>query len=92
METIEEAARKNCEFNEFSLRQFDKHFIECFKDGVEFAQRWIPVEEELPKEMVCVLLKSEYEGHISFDVGFLMDGKFKTKNSKPTHWRLIELK
>ena len=63
-----------------------------FKKGVEFAQRWIPVEEELPKEMVCVLLKTEYEGHISFDVGFLMDGKFKTKNSKPTHWRCIELK
>ena len=92
MRTIEQASV------EYSKEQYDHDPImrfQCetyFEAGIEFAQRWIPVEEELPKEMVCVLLKTEYEGHIIFDVGFLMDGKFKTKNSKPTHWRCIELK
>lgn len=91
METIEEAARKNCEFNEFSLRQFDKHFIECFKDGVEFAQRWIPVEEELPKtEDKYLVIRN---GNIEIEL-------WKVTNDKGywydylgiTHWRLIELK
>ena len=33
-----------------------------FKAGVEFAQRWIPVEEELPNKLITVLvkLKSSY--------------------------------
>ena len=48
MKTIEQEAKENCEYNQDSLRQYDKHFIEAFKDGVEFAQRWIPIEDELP--------------------------------------------
>lgn len=37
-EEIDKAARENCEYNQDSLRQHDKHFIGAFKDGVEFAE------------------------------------------------------
>ena len=90
MKTIEQAAVEYAE----SLEDND-YTIEteaAFKAGAEFAQRWISVEEELPNEMECVLLKSEYLGSINYDVGFLMRGKFKTKNGKPTHWRPVNLK
>ena len=52
MKTIEEASK------EYALSQHGKGFegwpdfdytIDDFKSGVEFAQRWIPVEEELPE-------------------------------------------
>ena len=92
MKTIEQASV------EYSKKQYDHDPImrfQCethFEAGIEFAQRWISVEEELPNEMECVLLKSEYLGSINYDIGFLMRGKFKTKNGKPTHWRRIDLK
>jgi len=46
MKTIEEAARENQE-----TYSDDPHAIgyDAFIGGVEFAQRWIPVEEELPE-------------------------------------------
>ena len=90
MKTIEEATKDFLEYRRGICTGYPPK--EWFKAGVEFAQRWIPVEEELPNEMECVLLKSEYLGSINYDVGFLMRGKFKTKNGKPTHWRPIELK
>ena len=90
MKTIKEAAHEY--FRRAGLH-LEPAGSECgFVAGVEFAQRWTPVEEELPNEMECVLLKSEYLGSINYDVGFLMRGKFKTKNGKPTHWRPVNLK
>ena len=32
---------------------------QVFKAGVEFAQRWIPIEEELPEENIPVLVKMD---------------------------------
>ena len=87
MKTIEEVANEICIYVDNSCEAKTVAY-ESFVGGVGFAQHWIPVEEELPNEMECVLLKSEYLGSINYDVGFLMRGKFKTKNGKPTHWRL----
>ena len=101
MKTIEEAAKEFalCAIMDYEAEKelngevdVEEFSIECFKAGVEFAQRWIPVEEELPTESMYVLFKSDYFGVSIFDVGFFLNGKFYTKNSKPTHWRLIELK
>lgn len=39
-EEVEEAAKENCEYNQDSLRQYDKYFIGAFKDGVEFAEEY----------------------------------------------------
>ena len=62
MKTILEEAKENCEYNQDTLRQYDKHFIEAFKDGVEFAQQWIKVEDELPEQVENLIgnsIKSE---------------------------------
>ena len=40
-EEVEEAAKENCECNQASLRQYDKHFIEAFKAGVEFSEEYV---------------------------------------------------
>ena len=50
MKTIEEAAMQHCNSSQFkSDFPHDYHSEESgFKAGVEFAQRWIPVGEELP--------------------------------------------
>lgn len=66
-----------------------------FKSGFEFAQRWIPVEEELPEtnefeESKVCLIKGKY----GIDIGryysnakrwFLASGSFEV-----THWRPVE--
>ena len=68
--------------------------IDAFKAGVEFAQRWIPVEEELPPPEESVLVKDCFGKH---RVSVLMyDMKtWKTismSDGRVTHWRPIELK
>jgi hypothetical protein len=62
MKTIEEAAKENCEYNQYSLRQYDKYFIEAFKDGVKFAEKWIKTEEEKPSPRQMVLAKIDRGG------------------------------
>lgn len=61
MKTIEQAAREYADSlklddaHRVSKQQFEGYAQSDFKAGVEFAQRWIPVEEELP-----VFDKTEY--------------------------------
>jgi hypothetical protein len=58
MKTIEEAAynwKRNCT----ELLTIEEAFIA----GVEFAQRWIPVDEELPENIDNVLIKILCEPH-----------------------------
>lgn len=51
MKTIEEAA-KECAGHVNTIPN-----IKIFKKGVEFTQRWIPVEEELPENDDRVIAK-----------------------------------
>ena len=84
MLTIEQAldeAYKNAGSNAY--------FGNGFKKGVEFAQRWIPVEEELPEKLVQVIVKLE-DGWCTC-TWITEDGDFAF-NVKPTHWRHINLK
>ena len=98
MKTIEQEAKENCEYNQDSLRQYDKHFIEAFKDGVEFAQRWIPIEEEEPNNREKVLIKWINDGREIKSCGSLvLDsslGKYWQSGGatqlKVTHWRPFE--
>ena len=62
---------------------------EDFKAGVEFAQRWIPVEEELPEKLVQVIVKLENGWHTTTWITENGDFAF---NVKPTHWRHIDIK
>ena len=58
METISEAAIGYASSKSSSDVFIESH-IKDFKAGVEFAQRWIPVEEELPEIGEEVLVKRE---------------------------------
>lgn len=78
MKTIEGAAKDiaiHTDLDEFS-----------FLKGVEFAQRWISVEKELPKNDDHILMKTKEDG--------VVFGKFKNIALilSVTHWRPIELK
>ena len=58
MKTIQEAAKNS--FDRLSIAGADTNeadFIGGFKIGVEFAQRWIPIEEELPQHRIAVFVK-----------------------------------
>lgn len=94
MKTIEAAAK---DFNDSHVNGHhpQKWVSDIFKAGVEFAQRWIPVEEELPPIGIPVVCKYEV-----FDKEYYWAGTFYTeermvhfvkKHLMITHWRLIEL-
>lgn len=88
MKTIEEAAK---DFNDSHVNGHhpQKWVSDIFKAGVEFAQRWIPVEEELPEKSKQVIVKLENGWHTC--TWITEDGTFAF-NVKPTHWRYIDLK
>ena len=95
MKTIEEAL--NIAYDECKSNAY---FGNGFKKGVEFAQRWIPVEEELPdekngcinKEVIAftsdncayILIYDDY-------LGWLPNGT-DADIDNITHWRPLNLK
>lgn len=64
-------------------------FVDVFEAGIEFAQRWIPIEEDLPEKFKQVIVKLENGWHTC--TWIMEDGTFAF-NVKPTHWRHIDLK
>ena len=69
---------------------------DAFRAGAEFAQRWIPVEEELPEtnefeESKIIIIKGKY----GIDIGryYSMSKRFflASGNFEVTHWRYVEL-
>ena len=91
METIYDAGRRVFEAARWDTLQVGNtaDCIEVFEAGVEFAQRWIPVEEELPEKLVQVIVKLE-DGWCTC-TWITEDGDFAF-NVKPTHWRPLNLK
>ena len=93
MLTIEQAldeAYKNAGSNAY--------FGNGFRAGVEFAQRWINIEKELPKidesgESDLILMKID---HFVYVGNYTEDGEWVElitgEKYIPTHWRPIELK
>lgn len=92
MKTIEQAAEEYSE--KVSKGKNYRDLITGFKAGVEFAQRWIPVEEGLPDFLTDVLIKIS-NGKISIGCLFI-DEKFNVEfineKIKVTHWHPIEYK
>ena len=102
MKTIEEGLEEA-----YQKAGENAYFGNGFKAGVEFAQRWISVEDELPKEGVSVLIKNDF-GCIGIEIlengiwrmctvekiaGLLNLKEYELeKFATPTHWRPIELK
>lgn len=97
MKTVEEAADDFSGYGYGLCGGIEEAYIqgfEGFKAGVEFAQRWIPVEEELPEInwLKCLVKYSDESIGISpfqIGAGFV---NFKSDLSTITHWRPIELK
>ena len=91
METIYDAGRRVFEAARWDTLQVGNtdDCIEMFEAGVQFAQRWIPVEEELPEKLVQVIVKLENDWCTC--TWITEDGDFAF-NVKPTHWRHIDIK
>lgn len=86
MKTIEEAAKEYSDYEEGEY---------VFNKGVEFAQQWISIEEELPETDCFVLTKSKgNKDEDYFRVLWFRNFDFFTPEitSNITHWRPIEFK
>lgn len=93
MKTIEEEAKEQA--NALKIYSSKQDFEKGFKAGVEFAQRWIPVEEEFPEEDTYVLtLSNRHNGNVYYRVIWFRHGGFFSteQTSNITHWRQIEIK
>lgn len=97
MKTIEEAAMEYAIHREVDSTelQYIGKYQKSFKAGVEFAQRWTSVEEELPPLGVPVICKYSMFGKEYHWTGtFYTEERimhFIKKHLQITHWRLIEL-
>ncbi len=106
MLTIEQAAK---DFNDSHVNGHhpQKWVSDIFKAGVEFAQRWISVDEELPEIGCTVFVKKElrqgdtWVQHIySVSTRLAPSGEWESikwsdvgfTRGIVTHWRPIELK
>ena len=100
MKTIEEAAK---DFNDSHVNGHhpQKWVSDIFKAGVEFAQRWISVEEELPKIGEKVITYMTKDKRTSYGIATRIREEWEINahwidhtfsNMTITHWRTIELK
>ena len=110
MRTIERAASIYAEpiasdlshksMDDLNICDLEDYIAESFKEGVEFAQRWIPIEEEEPPLYITVLVKL-FNGRY-FTAKYIKSSKcreddvwsdgFSYYPVNDTHWRQIELK
>ena len=95
MKTVEEAAKEYAGIDKnVTVDSEERYFnssvpwYDAFKAGVEFAQRWISVDEEPPKN-VWILVKNDRSCGTAKIAGEI-DLKFIKANF--THWRPIEIK
>jgi len=97
MKTIEEAAKENYPECDNPAENKFREALRCgFYAGVEFAQRWISVDEEFPEKGSRVLLKNE-NGYVeirTMEVNSISNGKLRNTigGHSVTHWRYIEVK
>lgn len=74
---------------------------DAFTAGVDFAQRWIPIEEELPEIGEKVITKMTKDKRTSYGIATRIREEWEINshwidhtfsNMTITHWRPIELK
>ena len=103
METIYDAGRRVFEAARWDTLQVGNtdDCIEMFEAGVQFAQRWIPVEEELPEIGEKVITKMTKDKRSSYGIATRIREEWEINahwidhtfsNMNITHWRSIELK
>ena len=100
MKTVQSEAEEICIYVDDSCDAKTVAY-ESFLSGVEFAQRWIPIEEELPDIGEKVITKMTKDKRTSYGIAtrireeweinaHWIDHTFSHMNI--THWRPIELK
>lgn len=99
MNTIEQAAidyAESLEDNDYTIET-----EAAFKAGAEFAQRFIPIEEELPPIGEKVITKMNKDKRTSYGIATRIREEWEIdahwidhtfSNMTITHWRHIELK
>lgn len=113
MKTIERAASIYAEpiasdlshknMDDLNICDLEDYIVESFKEGVEFAQRWIPVEEELPEVGEIVLVRTKINKVTTCEMYIPKDYLDNILGEKEwsasynfkqaiTHWRPINLK
>lgn len=111
MKTIEEAALKYAEpiatytyyngMDNLTYCDLEKCMVDSFKEGVEFATKWIPVEEDLPRIGEKVITKMAKDKRTSYGIATRIREEWEINahwidhtfsNMTITHWRPIELK
>lgn len=106
MQTIEEKAREIYLLYKEKDRVLSEGVLIGFMKGVEFAQRWISVDEELPPcSYEDILIKGiDSDGRENMpDIGYMHSSSNNIPNKENfsslsgeimevTHWRPIELK
>ena len=103
METIYDAGHRVFEAARWDTLQVGNtdDCIEMFEAGVQFAQRWIPVEEELPEIGEKVITKMTKDKRSSYGIATRIREEWEINahwidhtfsNMNITHWRPIELK
>ncbi|MCL2246191.1 MAG: hypothetical protein FWC10_03655 [Lentimicrobiaceae bacterium] len=86
MKSIEEAAKEYAENKEIDPPIFSAY--NAFKFGVAFAQQWILLSEEFPKEKSSVLIRYNNTEYVSFIRYWI---KEFNNSDTITHWRPIKL-
>ena len=76
----------------YTIEELNSFSESDFKSGVEFAQRWIPVEEELPPIGIEVIVKERFNEHEIYAFNSTRDRLIKCQDNCITHWRPIEIK
>ena len=101
MKTIEQAQEDYANNTFIEPDTYIGEIYNAFKAGVEFAQRWIPVEEELPEIGEKVITKMAKDKRTSYGIATRIREEWEINahwidhtfsNMNITHWRPIELK
>ena len=92
MKTIEEEAKEQA--NALKIYSSKQDFEKGFKSGVKFAQRWIPIEEELPEsDGKYLVLRSNGDWTSTyFQKSTNSFANYYSDLHYFTHWRQIEIK
>ena len=98
MKTIEEATKDFLEYRRGICTGYPPK--EWFKEGVKFAQRWIPVEEELPElgekgysknVLICDDPQDEEDARIGYRITDIGTGITHWNNNEhPAYWSPIK--
>ena len=92
MKTIKQASEEFAK--RFKHKEKALVYANYFEMGMEFAQQWISVDDELPEQIEKVLVK----GNFGLSIGYLESGNVWVGEFNPfggniiTHWRPIEYK